>query len=62
MEVVGYKDTNWSGDDGACMDGDCVYLAGPIHKQVRIFSLPLNKHLYGIRNMLCCNSLFQPFG
>lgn len=36
MEVVGYKDTDWSGYYGTCMDGDCVYLAGPIHKQVRI--------------------------
>lgn len=34
MEVVGYKDPDWSGDRGACMDGDGVYLAGPIHKQV----------------------------
>lgn len=60
MEVVGYKDTDWSGYYGACMDGDCVYLAGPIHKQVRIISLPLNIHLYSARNMLWCKSLFQP--
>lgn len=60
MEVVGYKDTDWSGYYGACMDGDCVYLAGPIHKQVRIISLPLNIHLYSTRNMLWCKSVFKP--
>lgn len=32
MEVVGYKDIDWLGYYGICMDGDCVYFVGFIYK------------------------------